>query len=71
MKLTPNQVTDALRKCGGTLVCDGCPYQELGTASCIQTMQKDAAAMIEGMQGMIDQQADTITKIRSFVRSNH
>lgn len=68
MKLTPNQMVDALRKCGGTLVCDGCPYQELGTARCIQTMQQDAAALIEGMQGMIDQQADTITKIRSFVR---
>lgn len=70
MKLTPNKMVDALRKCGGTLVCDGCPYQELGTARCIQTMQQDAAALIEGMQGMIDQQADTITKIRSFVRSN-
>jgi hypothetical protein len=45
------------------------PYQELGTARCIQTMQQDAAAMIEGMKGMIDQQADTIAKIRSFVRS--
>ena len=71
MELIPNKMVDALRKCGGTQVCDGCPYQELGTARCIQTMQQDAAALIEGMQGMIDQQADTITKIRSFVRSNH
>lgn len=55
MELTPNKMVDALRKCGGTLVCDGCPYQELGTARCIQTMQQDAAALIEGMQGMIDQ----------------
>lgn len=70
MELTPNKMVDALRKCGGTLVCDGCPYQELGTARCIQTMQQDAAALIEGMQGMIDQQADTITRIRTFVRSN-
>lgn len=70
MELTPHKMVDALRKCGGTLVCDGCPYQELGTARCIQTMQQDAAALIEGMQGMIEQQADTITKIRRFVRSN-
>ena len=69
MELTPNNMVDALRKCGGTLVCDGCPYQELGTARCIQTMQQDAAALIEGMQGMIAQQADTIDKIRTFVRS--
>lgn len=62
-------MVDALRKCGGTLVCDGCPYQELGTARCIQTMQQDAAALIEGMQGVIEKQADTIDKIRTFVRS--
>ena len=70
MELTPNNMVDALRKCGGTLVCDGCPYQELGTARCIQTMQQDAAALIEGMQGMIAQQADTISKIRTFARSS-
>ena len=70
MELTPTQVVDALRKCGGTLVCDGCPYQELGTARCIQTMQQDAAALIEGMQGVIEKQADTISKIRRFVRRN-
>lgn len=70
MELTANQMVDALRKCGGTLVCDGCPYQALRTAKCIQTMQQDAATLIEGMQGMIDQQADTITKIRTFVRGN-
>ena len=69
MELTPNNMVDALRKCGGTLVCDGCPYQELGTARCIQTMQQDAAALIEGMQGVIEKQADTISKIRTFVRS--
>ena len=69
MELTPNQMVDALRKCGGTQVCDGCPYQELGTARCIQTMQQDAAALIEGMQGVIEKQADTIDKIRTFERS--
>ena len=70
MELTPNNMVDALRKCGGTLVCDGCPYQELGTARCIQTMQQDAAALIEGMQGVIEKQADTISKLRTFVRSS-
>ena len=70
MELTPNNMVDALRKCGGTLVCDGCPYQELGPARCIQTMQQDAAALLEGMQGVIEKQADTISKIRTFVRSS-
>ena len=69
MKLTPNSMVDALRKCSGTLVCDGCPYQGIETPKCMQQMQQDAAALIEGMQGMIEQQADTIDKIRTFVRS--
>ena len=69
MELTPNKMVDTLRKCSGTLVCDGCPYQGIETPMCMQQMQQDAAALIEGMQGMIDKQAQTITKIRSFVRS--
>ena len=69
-RLTPNKMADALRKCGGTLVCDGCPYQGIETPTCMQQMQQDAAALIEGMQGVIEKQADTISKIRTFVRSS-
>lgn len=54
IELTAKQMADALRKCGGTIVCEGCPYQDLGTAKCIQQMQQDAAALIEGMQAVID-----------------
>ena len=54
IKLTAEQMADALRKCGGTIVCEGCPYQSLGTAKCIQQMQQDAAALIEGMQAVIN-----------------
>ena len=32
LELTAAQMANALRKCGGTIVCDGCPYQSLGTA---------------------------------------
>ena len=71
MKLTPNQVTDALRKCGGTLVCDGCPYQEFGTARCIQTMQQDAAALIEGMKTIIDDQAGRIEACLDRIRKEN
>ena len=48
VELTAHQLSDALRKCGGTTVCDGCPYHDLATPKCIQQMQQDAAAMIEG-----------------------
>lgn len=68
MELPPNKMVDALRKCGGTLVCDGCPYQELGTARCIQTMQKDAAAMIEGMNTIIADQAGRIEACLDRIR---
>lgn len=69
-ELSAHQMADALRKCGGTIVCEGCPYAELGTAKCIQQMQQDAAALIEGMQAIIDQQTKTIQGIRTFVRGN-
>ena len=54
IELTAGQMANALRKCGGTIVCDGCPYQSLGPAKCIQQMQQDAAAMIDGMQHIIE-----------------
>ena len=54
IELTAKQMADALRKCGGTIVCEGCPYQSLGTAKCIQQMQTDAAALIGGMQAVVN-----------------
>lgn len=68
MELTPNQVVDALRKCGGTLVCDGCPYQHLGTVLCSQTMQQDAAALIEGMGVIVQKHEHTIEALRDFAK---
>ena len=68
LELTPHQMADALRKCGGTVVCEGCPYGELGTAKCIQAMQKDAAAMIEGLGRILDRQARTIEAARAYIR---
>ena len=69
-ELTASQIAEALRKCGGTIVCDGCPYEGLGTAKCIQQMQKDAAAMIDGQKCIIDQQAGTLDKLRNFIRDS-
>lgn len=69
-ELTASQIAEALRKCGGTTVCDGCPYHDLATPKCIQQMQKDAAAMIDGQKCIIDQQAGTLDKLRSFIRDS-
>lgn len=65
IELTAAQMADALRKCGGTIVCEGCPYQDLGPAKCIQQMQQDAAAMIDGQKTVLEQQAQMIAKLRA------
>lgn len=69
IELTTQQMADALRKCGGTIVCAGCPYEGLGTAKCIQQMQKDAAAMIEGQTRIIERQAAVIETARAYIRA--
>ena len=69
MELTPNNMVDALRKCSGTLVCDGCPYQGIETPKCMQQMQQDAAAMIEGMKTIIDDQAGRIEACLDRIRN--
>lgn len=45
MILTPNQISDALRKCGQTNVCEGCPYQ--GRPDCKMQLMSDAADIID------------------------
>lgn len=56
LELTAAQMANALRKCGGTIICDGRPYYSLGTAKCIQQVQHDAAAMIEGLSELVSSQ---------------
>lgn len=67
IELTADQMANALRKCGGTIVCDGCPYQRLGTAKCIQQMQQDAAVLIEGQKTVLEQQTQMIAKLRADI----
>ena len=68
MELTPNQMVDALRKCGGTTVCDGCPYQGHGITVCARRLLQDAAAMIEGQKAVIDSQAGRIEACLKLIR---
>ena len=67
MELTPNKMVDTLRKCSGTLVCDGCPYQGIETPTCMQQMQQDAAALIERMVRINADQCQTISTLRDIV----
>ena len=56
IELTAGQMVAALRQCSSTPQCDGCPYQDLLAAKCIQQMQHDAAAMIEGLSELASSQ---------------
>lgn len=56
IELDPQKMIDALRQCGSTTDCDGCPYQDMLAAKCIQQMQHDAAAMIEGLSELVSSQ---------------
>lgn len=69
-ELTANQMADALRKCGSTIDCEGCPYLELGTARCIQQMQRDAAALIEGQKAILDRQTRTLDRLKAYVSNS-
>lgn len=59
IELDPQKIIAALRQCGSTTDCDGCPYQEMLAAKCIQQMQHDAAAMIEGLSELVSSFSDT------------
>lgn len=66
MKLTPNQVVDALRKCTSTDECYGCPYtdeQGFPLDHCMRQAMEDAAEIIELLQG-----ERTIDALRDFVK---
>lgn len=56
IELDPQKMIAALRQCSSTPQCDGCPYQEMLAAKCIQQMQHDAAAMIEGLSELVSAQ---------------
>lgn len=57
MILTPNQISDALRKCGQTNVCEGCPYTDergFPRDHCMRKLMSDAAALIEAREAIGD-----------------
>lgn len=68
IEMTAKEMARYLRRCGGTLTCEKCPYEHMGTANCIQNMQRDAAAMLDGQQAVIDQQARTLDQIRAAIQ---
>lgn len=59
IELTAWELISALKQCGSPSDCDGCPYQEMLGANCIQQMQHDAAAMIEGLSELVSSVSDT------------
>lgn len=57
MILTPNQISDALRKCVHDDSCQGCPYTDergFPLEHCMRELMSDAAALIEAREAIGD-----------------
>ena len=70
IELTASQIAEALRKCGGTIACDGCPHQVLGPGPCIRALQNDAAEMIDAQSQLIDEQEAKLEALRKLVKKH-
>lgn len=55
IELTARQISDLLRKCSGSMVCDGCPLHA-EHPKCVRTLMQSAAGMIDGQGSLIDEQ---------------
>ena len=55
-ELTAHQISDLLRKCSGTKVCEGCPFHP-EHPRCARKLMQSAASMI-------DQQAHALAQLR-------
>ena len=53
IEITAQEMVEALRRCSGTMDCQGCPYAHLDGGKCCREMQQDAAALIEAQQAFI------------------
>lgn len=68
--LTANRLVDALRMCGNTGICAGCPHQILGPGPCIRALQNDAAEMIDAQSQLIDEQEAKLEALRKLVKKH-
>ena len=64
-ELTASQIADLLRKCSGSIVCDGCPLHA-EHPKCVRTLMQSAAGMIDGQGQLIDEQAAKIEALRKL-----
>ena len=65
VELTANQISDLLRKCSGSIVCEGCPLHA-EHPKCVRTLMQSAAGMIDGQGQLIDEQAAKIEALRKL-----
>lgn len=63
VEVDAQQVAKALKQCGSTNDCTGCPYDRLPAGQCMRKMQRDAAKTINGL--LADNEAKTLA-IREY-----
>lgn len=61
VELTASQIADLLRKCSGSIVCDGCPLHA-EHPRCVRTLMQSAAEALDGHEAKIAQLREIIAK---------
>ena len=57
----------SLRACAGHPDCSVCVHSDKMAGACVQNLAADAAAMIEGLQVLSEQQARKLNQLRKLV----
>ena len=52
VELTASQIADLLRKCSGSIVCDGCPLHA-EHPKCVRTLMQSAATVINEHEALV------------------
>ena len=60
-ELTANQISDLLRKCSGSIVCDGCPLHA-EHPKCVRTLMQSAATVINEHEALVAKLRGIIAK---------
>lgn len=60
-ELTASQISDLLRKCSGSIICDGCPLHA-EHPRCVRTLMQCAATAIDGQEALVAKLRGIIAK---------
>ena len=61
VELTASQIADLLRKCSGSIVCEGCPLHA-EHPKCVRTLMQSAAEALDGHEALVAKLRGVIAK---------